>query len=78
MTDLHEEQAIVDKEFEIWTQEDNVLVEKITVVTHDDRTFIVVAKQNVLTIFGINGEGLIFDQKVEYVEDYYIIGNYFL
>lgn len=60
----------------IWTQEDKILVDKIAVITHENRTYILIVKQNVLIIFGINQEGIIFDQKVEYVEEYYITGNY--
>lgn len=73
--ELHSEEAVIDRETEIWTQEDNILVDKLTVVTHENRTYILVVKQNVLIIFGINEEGVIFDQKVEYVEEYYITGT---
>lgn len=76
MTDLHSDEALIDRETAIWTQEDNILVDKLTVVTHEKHTYILVVKQNVLIIFGINEEGILFDQKVEYVEEYYITGTY--
>lgn len=76
MTDLHSDEAVIDRETTIWIQEDNILVDKLTVVTHEERTYILVVKQNVLIIFGINEDGIIFDQKVEYVEEYYITGIY--
>lgn len=74
ITCLNQEEAVFDKELTIWTQEDKILVDKITVLTHENRTYILVVKQNVLVIFGINDEGILFDQKVEYVEEYYITG----
>lgn len=77
ITNLNDEKVVFDKELAIWTQEDKILVDKITVISYENRTYILVVKQNVLVIFGINEQGIIFDQKVEYVEEYYITGYYF-
>lgn len=78
ITQLNSEKALIDREFGLWTQEDNILVDKLTVAAYEKHTYILAAKQNVLLIFGINQDGIIFDQKVEYVDDYYITGDYYL
>lgn len=78
ISQLNLEKAILDKEFGLWTQEDNILVDKLTVLTHEKHTYILATKQNVLLIFGMNEQGIIFDQKAEYVEEYYITGYYYI
>lgn len=77
ITDLNQELAIIDLEYGLWTKGDKVLVDKITIVTHEERSYIVIIKQNVLVIFGINKEGVVFDKRVEYVEEYYITGKHY-
>ncbi|KAJ8929896.1 hypothetical protein NQ314_017361 [Rhamnusium bicolor] len=74
ITNLHQEAVTMDKELGFWTEPDKILVDKITVMIYENRTYILVIKQSYLIIYGISQMGDVFDQKVCQVDNYYITG----
>ncbi|XP_057658637.1 uncharacterized protein LOC130895405 [Diorhabda carinulata] len=71
---LNEELAVFDKEQSIISEADKVRVEKIDIIKYNNSTFILVAKQRVLIVLGIDTFGEIFDIEIVCIEDYFITG----
>ncbi|XP_018570513.1 uncharacterized protein LOC108910411 [Anoplophora glabripennis] len=71
---LDQETADIDSELGFWTEADKVVVDKITVMIYDGRTYIILVKQSFLIIYGLDESGQVFDQKVCNVGCYYITG----
>ncbi|XP_028143365.2 uncharacterized protein LOC114337138 isoform X1 [Diabrotica virgifera virgifera] len=78
VTYLNTSEAVFVKECSFLTEKDKVKVEKISVFEYNEKTFILVAKQGVLIIFGINKMGDVFDCSVVYIQNYYITGLHYI
>ncbi|KAJ8985118.1 hypothetical protein NQ317_012768 [Molorchus minor] len=76
ITDLDQEAANISSDVAFWTVADKVPVDRITVMTLGGCTYIVLVKQSFLIINGITKRGVVFDQKVENVGNFYITGVY--
>ncbi|KAG5871674.1 hypothetical protein JTB14_007357 [Gonioctena quinquepunctata] len=74
VSNLDQNEVKFDEERLLWTEPDKVAIEKITVMIHDSKTFIVAAKQRVLIIYGVNENGDFFDCKCASIDNYYITG----
>ncbi|XP_072386807.1 uncharacterized protein [Diabrotica undecimpunctata] len=78
VTYLNTSEAVFVKECSFLTEKNKVKVEKISVFEYNEETFILVAKQGVLIIFGINKMGEVFDCCVVYIQNYYITGLHYI
>ncbi|KAJ8948712.1 hypothetical protein NQ318_017880 [Aromia moschata] len=76
VSQLNQEEANMDKELSFWGEADKVLVERITVMIYDNRTYILMVKRNHLIIYGISDSGNVFGQNIRNVGNLYIAGIY--
>lgn len=71
---LHKDAMHIEKELAFWTDEDQILVEKISVITYQAHTYVLLVKQHILIIYGIDKYGEIFDSKAVKIQGYFITG----
>ncbi|VEN37981.1 unnamed protein product [Callosobruchus maculatus] len=74
ISNLNKDAVNIDEETSFWSEADKVVIDKITVMEHDNYTFILAVKQRIILIFGLNKNGEVFGQKACYVDDVYITG----
>ncbi|CAG9862574.1 unnamed protein product [Phyllotreta striolata] len=76
VSNLNDTLACFNAEESFLTRCDKMKIDKISVMRHKNYTFVLVVKQRMLSIYGFDADGELFDCRSEYIEDYYITGLY--